>query len=445
MKEPDVTNPPTHHRLLRCGTFIDGTGNPAQDDIAVVIDGDQIGSIAPWHDQVRSEVDPVDFRDLREHTIVPGLIDAHAHLCLGAPTSAGWADAASDPIGVVAWGLASGVAALQTGVTTIVDVGSPDGLALRVASLIDAGLAVGPRVWAAGAAITTTAGHGAAFGTPADNAAEIVRAVRTTVAAGADLIKIMVTGGATDPSSNRRAAQYSQDELAAAIDDAHRLGKRVVGHANATEGITRAVHAGIDIVAHCNWLGAAPATVDVDLNTVEAMIRQHVWIDLNIEGALRDLKGTDGAVVSCPDAAAEPANRWELLQPLRRRGVGVYLTSDAFGPSVGRFTASLCAARAQWGISAEELITLVTAAPARALGIDHEIGTLVPGTAADIVILHGDLRTDPDALLRPTSVYRGGVELVANQRLHPPAAALASGAEAAAQQNLLDSVFEQLT
>lgn len=435
---------PTNRSVLRCGTVIDGSGSVAREDIALVVDGDRILSIEPWRDRADSDAESGNFRDLRGHTIVPGLIDAHAHLCLGAPGSAGWASAATDPIGIVAWGLASGVAALQTGITTIVDVGSHAGLALRVASLIDAGLAVGPRVMAAGAAITTTAGHGAEFGTPADSAAEIVHAVRTAVADGADVIKIMVTGGATDPSSNRRRAQYTQDELHAAIDDAHRLGKRVIGHANATEGITRAVRAGIDIVAHCNWLGTSPATVDVDMKTVEAMARQKVWIDLNVKGALRDLKGTDGAVLSWPDATPEPTTRWELLQPLRRRGVGLYLTSDAFGPSVGGFTQSLREGRMRWDLAAEELIALVSGEPARGLGLDDEVGTLAPGRVADMVVLRGDLRSDPDALIRPVSVYRGGVEVVAGGRLRPPAAALASSAEVAAQQDLLDAVFEQL-
>ncbi len=430
--------------LLRCGIFLDGTGAPAQEDIALLIENGLVVAVEPWHKLASTPGAPNAFLDLRNHTVVPGLIDAHAHLCLGANPSSGKAPAATDPIGIVAWGLASGAAALLSGVTTIIDAGSQQGLALRVAALVDSGYAVGPRVLAVGPAITTTAGHGEAFGTPADNTTEMIRAVRAAVADGAALIKIMVTGGATDPSSNRRRAQYTEQELAATISDAHRLGKLVIGHANATEGITRAVRAGIDIVAHCNWLGPEPATIYVDMDTVEAMARQKVWIDLNIEGALRDLLATDGAVESAYDYSSEPKTRWELLQPLRTRGVGLYLTSDGFGPAVGAFTKFLCDGRVMWSLSAEELISLVSGEPARALGLDDKVGSLAPGKLADLVVLDGDLRSDPHALVRPKSVYRSGVELVADGMLRPPRAALASSTQAAAQQDLLDSVFRVL-
>ncbi len=430
--------------LLRCGTFIDGTGANAAEDIAIEIDGGAIKSIAPWRDW-EARVDQVSaFKDLTGRTVIPGLIDGHTHICLGASRNEGGAATGNDPVGIVAWGLASGVAALLSGVTTVLDAGSQDGLALRVAALVNAGLAAGPRILAVGPAITTTAGHGPAFGTAADSAVEIVRAVRKTVAAGADFIKIMVTGGAITPKSNRRRAQYSQAELDAAIDDAHRLGKSVIGHANATEGITRAVRAGIDIVAHCNWLGSTPGTIEVDFDTVDAMVRQGVWIDLNIEGAFREFETTDGVVVSKTDDGIVPSNRWELLKPLRARGVGLYLTSDGFGPNVGSFTSALCEARSVCDISAEELISLVSGKPAEALGLDAEIGSLQVGKSADLVVLDGDLRKDPQALLRPVSVYRGGAEVVSGGMLRPPSTALQAGAAGVAQQEWLDSVFREL-
>jgi len=429
----------------RCGVLIDGSGEDAVEDVALVLDDARIVAIEPWTRRHAATYGPDGHRDLRGHTVLPGIVDAHAHLCLGSPGSAAWAKAGTDAIGTVAWGLASGVAALQSGITTVVDAGSRDGLALRVAEMIDTELATGPTVLAAGAAITTTGGHGADFGSPADDQTDLVRAVRATVARGADLVKIMVTGGAIDPSSNRRRAQYTEGELRAAIDDAHRLGRCVVGHANATEGIVRAVAAGIDIVAHCNWLGAQPATVEVDWPTVESMARQKVWIDLNIEGAMRDLLDIDGAVQSWPDDEPTPGTRWELLQPLRRRGVGLYLTSDAFGPSIGRFTESLRQLRVRWNLPAEELVALVTDQPARALGFGGVRGLLAAEARADILVVSGDLRADPGALLRPVSVYRDGSEVVSGGRLSPPAAAGRSVLESAAQQDLLTAVFRELT
>lgn len=430
-------------RVYRCGVLIDGSGGEAREDVALVIDGGRIRSVDSWADAA-SALRATDVEDLRGHSVIPGLIDAHAHPCLGAPGSAAWKATAIDSIGIVGWGLASCSAALRTGVTTIVDAGSLDGLALRVGRLIDEGVSVGSTVIAAGAAITTTAGHGMEIGITADSPVELVRAVRQAVIGGAQVIKIMVTGGATDPSSNRRRAQYTEEELVTAINDAHRLGRRVIGHANATEGITRAVNAGIDIVAHCNWLGKDPATIVIDPETVDTMVRRGVWIDLNIQGALRDLSETDGAVVSWPYPDPKPSTRWELLQPLRRQGVPLYLTSDAFGPGLGGFTDALVRARRRWGISAEALVALVTGEPARALGIENEKGLLSVGAVADFVVLQGDLRSEPDALLKPTSVYQRGVEVVSGGRMIPPPAAMAAQVEVAAQQELLDTVFQEL-
>ncbi|MGI8867660.1 MAG: amidohydrolase family protein [Mycobacteriales bacterium] len=429
----------------RCGVLIDGSGAAPIEDAALILNGGRIAEVGPWTAEHETLFGPGANWDLRGNTVVPGLVDAHAHLCLGSPVSAAWSAAEADPVGIVAWGLTAGLAALQSGITTVVDVGSRDGLALRVADLIDAGLALGPRVLAAGAAITTTGGHGEDFGAIADDQVELVRAVRTAVAGGADVIKIMVTGGAIDPSSNRRRAQYSELELRAAIDDAHRLGRRVIGHANATEGITRAVAAGIDIVAHCNWLGAAPATVELDWPTVDAMADRHVWIDLNIEGALRDLHQTDGHIACWPEGEPFPTTRWELLTPLRRRGVELYVTSDAFGPGIGGFTESLRQLRLRWDLSAEELISLVTGNPARALGLDNDRGLLVPSLRADILVLDGDLRADHNALLRPAAVYRDGTRVASDGWMSLPAVAAASGVEAAAQQDVLTAALRELT
>ena len=434
----------TERLILRCGTLIDGTGSAASEDVELVIDQGLIASIGPWSGRDNSIGDASTVRDYREHTVIPGVIDGHAHICLGSPQSAGWASAERDPVSIVAWGLASGLSALVSGVTTIVDVGSVDGLALKVASLVDGGLACGPRILAAGRAITTTGGHGAAFGVCADTTPELVKAVRSEIANGADLIKIMVTGGAITPKSNRRRAQYDQGELTAAISDAHRLGRLVVGHANATEGITWAVRSGIDIIAHCNWLGAEAGTVVIDFETVDAMAERGTWVDLNIEGALRDIGSADGIASPPPGSLETPKNRWELLAPLRDRGVNMYLTSDAFGPSIGSFTRSLCDARTICDLSAEKLVELVSEKPARALGLAGETGSITVGKRADLVVLDGDLRSDPLALIHPRAVFRDGVEVVADRMLQPPRVALRSRDEVVAQEELLRTVFREL-
>jgi len=429
------------HTVLRCGVLIDGTGAPAEEDMAVVLAGGRVAEVTRWSERERHGADSI--LDYSDATVVPGLIDAHTHLCWGSPQSRAWADSSDTPAAVVAWGLSSCAAALAAGITTVVDCGSRSGLALTVRDVVHAGVATGPRVLAVGEAITTTAGHGEDIGMAADDVVGMRTAVRRLVARSADLVKIMVTGGATDPHTNRRQPQYSTDELRAAIDDAHRLGRLVVGHANATEGIVRAVDAGIDIVAHCNWLGPDPGTVVVDLPTVERMLRDGVAVDLNIQGARRPLAETDGETLGWPDGSPPPGCRWDLLEPLRRAGIPIYLTSDAFGPAIGSFPTQLGLAAVEWSLTAEELIHRVTAIPAQAIGL-RDRGTIEHGRDADIAAFRGDLRTDPGTLSRPTAVHRQGRLVVAAGRLSPPPVAEAHAAEARAQEGLLDEVFAEL-
>ena len=154
--------------------------------------------------------------------------------------------------------------AMAAGITTLGDTGSVGDSLLYVRDAINEGTAVGPRILAAGPAITTTAGHGHYLGIEelADNADEIKVAIRKLVYRGVDFIKIMATGGASDPPTNRYRAQYSEEEMRVAVEDAHRLRKRVVAHVNPTEGIINSVRAGVDALAHCNWLGSEEGTVE---------------------------------------------------------------------------------------------------------------------------------------------------------------------------------------
>lgn len=427
--------------VLRCGVLIDGTGAPARTDIAVVLNGTRLGTVTPWQERNARVSDRV--VDYSGATLVPGLLDAHTHLCFGSPQSQAWARWAGDPAGIVAFGLASCSAALAAGVTTVVDCGSPRGLAMTVRDLIRTGVAAGPRVLACAEAITTTAGHAEELSLGADSTDEIVKAVRGLVARDADAIKIMATGGAIDPHTNRRAAQYTIDQLRAAADDAHRLGRLVVAHANATEGIVWSVQAGIDVIAHCNWLGKDAGTIVLDLHTIAEMARRRTYVDLNLQGARRSLAETDGTPINWPDGSPIPACRWDLLAPLRKAGIDVYLTSDAFGPAIGSFPTHLGEAAVEWGLSAEELIHRVTELPARAFRLVDR-GVVAPDRIADLAVFQGDLRSEPRGLGRLLAVYRDGSLVVEAGRISLPGVSVGHGVEAQAQSRLIAEAFSRL-
>ena len=129
-----------------------------------------------------------------------------------------------------------------------------------------------------GPPITTTAGHCYYFGLEADGEIEIRKAVRTLVKEGVDFIKIMATGGNLTPGSNPRRTQYSLAELKAAVDDAHRLGKRVAAHALATEGILACAQAGVDTIEHCAWFDDQ-TPFRYDERAVELMVEKGIYVN----------------------------------------------------------------------------------------------------------------------------------------------------------------------
>lgn len=350
---------------------------------------------AAWTPKVEAIV------DLGDSTVLPGFVDGHAHLLWQRPLPA----TDIEPVAVL-YGLAVAQEALTWGVTSVVDLGSPGRSAFHLRRALGDVL-LGPHLYASGPPLTTTAGHGAEIGRIADDAQELVVGVRRLVAEGADLVKIMASGGLMDDDpSNRRRAQYKRGELALAIDDAHRLRRKVVVHANATEAIGRAVGAGADAVAHCNFLGATDDTVVYDASIEKDFTRRRVAVDLNMGGAAAPIGARDGRVVGWPGKDT-PATRWALLARLRDQGVPMYFTSDAIGGYASPFPALLYATMRALDLEIGDALRRVTSVPAAVLGLDA--GSVRGGAMADLVAFRGDLRAAPDLLLSAPCVMRGGV------------------------------------
>ena len=280
---------------------------------------------------------------------------------------------------------------------------------------IEAGLIAGPRLRIAGPPLTTTAGHCWFFGLEANNADELRHSVRRVVAQGSDFIKIMATGGSLSPRSNRRRAQYSVAELRAAVEDAHRLGKRVVVHANATEGIRNAVEAEVDVIAHCNWLGVDEGTLEYDESTAAAMLAAGISVDLNIAAVFLPLAERDGWA---QDWGTQ--TRWDIIRRMQTLGIRVYLSSDAIGLGDVRFVDQLVRMVEQNRATASEIISMITRLPSQAMGLGDETGTVRPGMRADLVLLDANPLEDIRALRSPDSVIRAGKTVVSQGKLLLP-------------------------
>ena len=231
--------------VIRGGRAWDGLAGLSV-ETNVAIDGDRIEACGTDLGGARS-------LDISGCTVVPGLIEGHAHLCFDA--TPGWRATfdGDTPARMLLRMAGNGRRMLEAGITTVRDLGAPTPLAIELRDAVASGLTEGPRLLVSGAPITTTGGHCWFMGGECDGELGIRKAVRERVKAGVDWIKVMATGGNMTPRTNTFAPQFTVDELRACIEEAHRMRRRVTAHAHGIEGIRVAVEAGVDGIEHCSF------------------------------------------------------------------------------------------------------------------------------------------------------------------------------------------------
>ena len=379
---------------LRAGWLFDGTETAVKSDPVVVFEDARIVSVSfgaapPAHAQVV---------DLGEATLLPGLVDTHVHLAF---------DATVDPVGslaarsddeVLAAMRRAGRTALAGGVTTMRDLGDRGylSLALRADDAM-------PTLLTAGPPITTPAGHCHFLGGVAGAGADGVRAaVRQHVERGVDVIKIMATGGTMTPGTHQHLAQFTAEEMAAAVQEAHRWGLPITAHAHARAGIENAVAAGVDGLEHASFWSEDGVDDPGDL------------IDLIAEK--RIAVGATVGLVPIPGAIAPPGilERMPVIVANTRRmheaGVRVVAGTDA-GIAPAKPHDVLRYAVPQLltlGLSAPEVLRTITSVAADVCGLADRKGRIAVGYDADILAVSGDPLTDPEAMHRIAAVYSRG-------------------------------------
>ncbi len=329
-------------------------------------------------------------------TVLPGLIEAHAHLCFngGADWRAVYDGDAPTAMALRMAGHARRM--LDAGITTVRDLGAPTPLAIEVREAARAGLVVAPDLLVAGAPITITGGHCWFMHGEADGVEGVRVAVRQRHKAGVDWIKVMASGGNMTPGSDPMRAQYSVEELRAVVEEAHRHDLRVTAHAHGVEGIRVAVKAGVDGLEHCSF--QAPQGSVKDDAVIEAIARQGIVVSPTIVGSL---------------AAAEGTPRWalraELTRALFQAGCRVVMSTDCGIPGTPHegLATSMGTLQRLSGLSALEVLRLATSTSADLLGLADR-GVLQAGKRADLVAVEGDPTQDLGALQRVRMVMRAG-------------------------------------
>jgi len=393
-----MTHPATPDPVvLRAPRLLDGTGAPPTDEAALLVSGgriDWVGPVAGLPDRAAG-VPALVFPGA---TLLPGLVDVHVHLVASAGP-----DLAADLPRTEAERTLAAVAnagrQLDQGVTLVRDLGAPGAEAVLVGRAVEAGTVAGPRVLAAGPAVTMTGGHIAYMGRVTDGPDAMRAAVRANLALGARCIKVVATGGVLTMGIDPREPAYTQPELEALVSEAHRLGLRVAAHAIGEGGVMAALRAGVDSIEHGMFLDEA--AIELFLATgaryTPTFSAPHgILGGPSVPGWIKDR--------ARPAAEAQVASFLAAV----RAGVPAVAGTDAGTPDnphggVAREVAFMVEA----GLDVLLAVRAATGEAADLLGVPDR-GVLRPGAHADVLVAGGDVAADVTALQRPLAVFQDG-------------------------------------
>jgi imidazolonepropionase-like amidohydrolase len=396
--------------------LIDGVDPRPQDGLAIVVRDGVIAGIVPKADAAAGAT------DLGGAYVMPGLINMHTHFSLSLPGLGGDAVSALDPHELALYMADGARRTLLSGVTTVRCVAEKGGADFALRRAIEAGHVAGPRIFTAGRGLCCTGGHGHDTDDTleCDGPDAFARGVRTQIKAGADLIKLMISGGIAGEHEQITTPQLTQDEMAAAISTAHAWGRKVTAHAGPAAMIAEAVELGLDCVEHGYEL-----TPEVARLMAERDVALVPTLVVTRAGAFFDDLGVP-AWMQERSLGAGPRHM-ESYRHALHAGVEVLLGSDM--PPFWNFEGTSAVVRElehmqAGGLAASDVIRAATSAPARWLDADDRVGRITVGRFADLIAMPDDPTAGVSALRGIDFVMKGGVVVRDDAAVHKGGRAL---------------------
>ena len=393
--------------IIHAARLLDVKTGRMIDNPTVVIQGDKIVSLgAPQGGNRAASVKEI---NLPNATLLPGLIDAHTHLT--SDPNFGYPQLGISVPKEALIGAKNARVTLEAGFTTVRNVGARGFTDIALRDAINEGMIPGPRIVASGPALSITGGHcdqnllpyewHATSDGAADGIEAVQHKVREIIKYGADMIKVCATGGVLSKGDDPRASQYTLEEMKAIVADAHRLGRKVAAHAHGAQGIAWAAEAGVDSIEHGSYIDDEGIKIMKEHGTY--LVPTQYLADWMEENATRIGLPAMYAEKMKTTTAASRQNVTKAIQA----GVKIAFGTDAAVYPHG-LNAHQFAVYVKMGMTPLQAIQTATVNAADLLGWKL-IGSVEPGTFADIIAVAGDPTKDVTLLQNPVFVMKGGV------------------------------------
>mgnify|MGYP006160853327 FL=1 len=399
--------------LIHAGKIITAEDNKILTDHTIVIEQDKI--IAVEAGFRTAETDDIVI-DLKQHTVMPGLMDMHTHFYTQFSPSVYSEGFTMNEADYALRGATFAEKTLMSGFTTVRELGDNNQISVALKKAIAKGYIKGPRIYAAGKSIATTGGHadptnGLAYALMADpgpkegviNGPDDARkAVRQRYKEGSDLIKITATGGVLSVAKSGSNPQFTDEELAAIVSTAKDYGMKVAVHAHGKEGMERAIRAGVDSIEHGTYM---------DKNTMSMMRKQGTYFVPTISaGKWAEEKSRIAGFfpdLVRPKAATIGGRIQQTFADAYKAGVKIAFGTDAGVYEHGNNWREFIY-MTEAGMPALEAIHSATIEGARLLGVADELGSIKAGKLADIVAVQGDPLQDINLMGKISFVMKAG-------------------------------------
>ncbi len=401
--------------LIHAGAVVDLVAGAVRARQDILIEGNRIKEVGP---SLRAPAGAV-VVDLRESTVLPGLIDCHTHIAVQ-PGENYYEDLFRlSPIDLAVTAHVYARRTLEAGFTTIREggaVGASEYVDISLRNAINRGDVVGPRIAAAGIGISATGGHGDLSGfSPylhlegltniADGVGEIRKLVRTIVKRGADHIKVLATAGVISEEDSVGAPQFSMEEMKVLVEEAHMWERKVMAHAHGAEGIRRAVEAGVDSIEHGSL---------IDDEGIRLMKEKGTWLVADVYNddyiqAEFVRKGFPEKILEKERAIA--LRQRENFRKAARAGIRIAYGTDA-GVYPHGWNAKQFGHMVRLGLTPLQAIRSATLDAAELIGWSATIGSVTPGKLADLIAVDGDPTKDVSLLERVSFVMKDGKVIV---------------------------------